>query len=152
MMISTINNCLTCIASCSISNHIHHSIFLYSPSRGFSSHCHFTKTSSHSDWIEFGWIRYRYGPLARVRSDCWTSTKPYVFVWEIRHRNLWSSWLRSWKCNWSVWWIHGRSKAYSTDDGKEVLLHKIKISLWKEEVVTCFLNALNLVEQYNDNE
>ena len=48
--------------------------------------------------------------------------------------------------------IIGRSKAYSTDDGKEVLLHKIKISLWKEEVVTCFLNALSLVEKYNDNE
>ena len=45
-----------------------------------------------------------------------------------------------------------RSKAYSTDDGKEVLCHKINISLWKDEVASCFMNALNFVEHYNSNE
>lgn len=41
-----------------------------------------------------------------------------------------------------------RSKAYSIEDGKEVIFHTIKIMLWKPEIVRCFMNALRIVREY----
>ena len=43
-------------------------------------------------------------------------------------------------------------KAYATNDGKEALIHTIRVGSWKPEVVDCFLNALKIVENYDSNE